>query len=358
MLRLSLCFLALVLMFLGVVLCDAPLSIPPDNIDPKGYVAYRAKKPIVIDGKLDDEAWKDAPWSDEFQDIEGTSKPKPRYKTRMKMLWDDDYLYIAAEIEDPHVWATLKQHDSVIFQDNDFEVFLSPDGDSHNYAEMEMNAFNTTWDLLLTKPYKDGGKALNGWDVIGLKTGVHVNGTINDSRDRDKGWTVEIAWPMTGLKELSRVPVPPRDGDQWRINFSRVEWDINIVDGKYEKVKGKPENNWVWSPQGVIDMHRPERWGYVQFSTAAPGTIKFKPDAALPTKNALHRIYYAQREYYAKHQKYAASLEELGVKLPEGITQKPKFEITTNGYEIHLLQPGTPEKTWTITQDARIWASK
>ena len=65
------------------------------------------------------------------------------------MLWDDDYLYIAAELEEPHVWATLTQHDAVIFHDNDFEVFLNPEGDSHLYAELELNALNTTWDLLL-----------------------------------------------------------------------------------------------------------------------------------------------------------------------------------------------------------------
>jgi len=51
------------------------------------------------------------------------------------MLWDDQAVYVAAELEEPHVWATLTQHDSVIFQDNDFEVFLDPDADGHNYGE-------------------------------------------------------------------------------------------------------------------------------------------------------------------------------------------------------------------------------
>ena len=101
---------------------------------------------------------------------------------------------------------------------------------------------------------------------------MHLDGTLNDPRDVDRGWTVEIAWPWKGLRELTSVPVPPVDGDQWRVNFSRVEWDTEIVDGKYRKIKGRPEHNWVWSPQGVIDMHRPERWGYVQFSTEKPGS--------------------------------------------------------------------------------------
>ena len=135
----------------------------------------------------------------------------------MKMLWDDQNLYIAAEMEEPHLWATLTEHDAVIFQDNDFEVFLDPDGDNQNYCELEMNARNTTWDLLLTKPYRDGGRAINAWEIAGLKTAVHLDGTLNNPRDKDHGWTVEIAWPWKGLKELTSMPMPPRDGNQWRI---------------------------------------------------------------------------------------------------------------------------------------------
>ena len=308
----------------------------------RGYVATRVTKPIVIDGKLDDPAWANAPWSEDFGDIEGSKKPKPRYRTRMKMLWDDEAFYIAAEIEEPHVWGTITEHDAVIFQDPDFEVFLDPDGDNHNYAELELNAKNTTWDLLLTKPYTDGGRAINGWEIVGLKTAVHVNGTINNPNDTDKGWTVEIRWPFAGLKELANANYPPKDGDQWRINFSRVEWDIDIKDGKYVKVKGKPENNWVWSPHGVIDMHRPERWGYVQFSTAGPGKDSFLPDQDAKTKDDLHRVYYAQNEYRKTNKGYAKLLADLGLAVP-GI----KLETVGNRYEASLGR-------YTITDDAHL----
>src|SRR5262249_36243472 len=288
-------------------------TIAPDEFPPRGYVCYRAKSPIVVDGKLDDAAWADAPWSEPFRDIEGDKKPDPWLRTRIKMLWDDNALYIAAELEEPHVWATVWHHDSTIFFDNDFEVFLDPDGDTHLYGELELNALNTTWDLLLTKPYKDHGHAVNAWEVTGLKTAVKVDGTLNDPRDTDRGWTVAIRWPWAGLKELSRHPVPPADGDRWRINFSRVEWDTEIVDGKYRKVKGKSEHNWVWSPQGVVDMHRPERWGYLQFSTAAPGTAAFRPDPDGPARHLLHRVYYAQRDYRKARKTWATSLDELGL---------------------------------------------
>ncbi len=181
-------------------------------------------------------------------------------------------------LEEPQVWATLTQHDSVVFHDNDFEVFIDPDGDNHEYYEIEINALNTEWDLFLKKPYRDGGPAVNEWEIPGLKTAVHVSGTLNDPTDSDKFWSVELAIPWKSLAEHAHRHVPPRDGDQWRINFSRVEWRHEIVDGKYRKIPDLPEDNWVWSPQGKVDMHRPEHWGYIQFSTAMPGHAVYQVD--------------------------------------------------------------------------------
>ena len=326
---------------------------------PRGYVCYRATGPITIDGKLDDPAWAAAPWSEPFRDIEGDKRPDPPLRTRMKMLWDDDALYIAAELEEPHVWATLTQHDSVIFQDPDFEVFLDPDADSHNYGELELNARNTTWDLFLTKPYKDGGIAVDAWEITGLKTAVHVDGTVNDPRDTDRGWTVEIAWPWQSLKEMGKAtkkfPVPPLDGDQWRINFSRVEWDVDIVGNEYRKVPDRPEHNWVWSPQGVIDMHRPERWGIVQFSRAAPGGVTFHGDPSQPARDYLHRVYYSQRDFVKAHERYSSNLVGLTRGLSEPLAD-PRLEATRGTFEasVELRRPDGGRERWRIGQDARI----
>jgi hypothetical protein len=233
---------------------------------PLTYAALHAARPLDIDGVLDEPAWRDAPWSTPFVDIEGDLRPRPRLNTRMKMLWDRRYLYIGAELEEPHVWATITRHDAVIFRDNDFEVFIDPDGDAKEYAELELNALNTVWDLFLAVPYRDGGHAENSWDIEGLRTAVRVNGTINRPADVDSGWTVEIAIPWRGLARASHSLSPPTAGQRWRINFSRVEWRTNIVNRKYQKIPGEKEDNWVWSPQGVVDMHQPEHWGFLEFS--------------------------------------------------------------------------------------------
>jgi Carbohydrate family 9 binding domain-like len=312
---------------------------------PKHYVCYRAPTPVAIDGRMEEAAWKRAPWTDWFVDIEGDRKPKPRFRTRVKMLWDDEFLYIGAKLEEPHVWATLTAHDSVIFQDNDFEVFIDPDSDSHEYYEFEINALNTGWDLFLPKPYKDGGKASNAWEIPGLKTAIHVRGTLNDPRDRDRGWSVEIAFPWSALAEYAHKPAPPRDGDQWRVNFSRVEWLHEILDGKYKKVEGRREDNWVWSPQGEVNMHMPERWGYVQFSTATSGRTPFQPDPTAAARDAAHRVYYAQHAFRRAHGRWAATLAELRV------NEDAELLLTADGFVVTSRAGGA---CVTVRQDARV----
>ena len=327
-------------------------------IIPQQYLCHYTAVPLVVDGKMDEAAWAAAPWTADFQDIEGDAKPKPTFRTRAKMLWDDQYFYIAAEMEEPHVWGTLIKHDEVIFADPDFEVFLDPDGDTHEYYEFEMNALNTGWDLFLPKPYKDGGKAQNEWEIPGLKTAVHVRGTLNDPSDKDEGWDVELAIPWKVLAEFAHRPAPPLEGDQWRAGFSRVEWQIEIKDGKYVKIPKTPENNWVWSPQGVIDMHRPESWGYVQFTKLAPGAGEFKPDLDAKVRYALMEVYYAQVGFYKQHSRWALDFKELGVtaSTTEGMSDWA-LRATKEGYECEVRWqpvPGTPSVRWSLQQDSHL----
>jgi cellulose/xylan binding protein with CBM9 domain len=331
------------------------------TIVPRDYVCYHTIGPMKIDGVLDEASWLTAPWTQEFVDIEGDGRPKPRFRTRAKMLWDDYYFYVGAELEEPHVWGTLTNHDAVIFHDNDFEVFIDPNGDNHEYYEFEINALNTSWDLFLKKPYKDGGPAMNQWEIPGLKTAVRVKGTLNHSSDRDEGWTVEIAFPWKVLAEYAHRRTPPGEGDQWHVNFSRVEWLTDIANGKYQKIKGKREDNWVWSPQGIIDMHRPERWGYVQFTKKESSKAKFVPDPAALARDTLHQLYYAQRDYHEKHKRWAASMEELGLSVGtlDHLKQSLVLRSTNEGFEVtlRLKLPNGRTQYWHIRQDAHVWSN-
>jgi len=337
------------------------IKLPEGDFNPEKYICYKAIQ-ISIDGNLDEESWASVQWTNNFVDIEGELKPLPLYRTRAKMLWDENYLYVAAELTEPHIWAKLKQRDTVIFYDNDFEVFIDPDGDTHEYMEFEMNANNTLWDLFLTKPYRDNGRVADAWNINGIKTAVYINGTINDPSDIDDKWTVELAFPLTVLTEFGDWPA---DGKQWRINFSRVNWQIDIEDGRYKKAFNLetgvryPENNWVWSPQGLINMHYPERWGYLQFSeiTAGEGIAEFIPDPDEQIKWNLRTMYYAQRNYASEKGIYASDLNELyayGYVRAEYI---PCIFLKPFGYEAYILSDET-NLLWTIDSSGKVYSRK
>lgn len=245
------------------------------------YRCRRTSRPIDLSAAVADAVWDELPWTDHFTDITGLAELTPRFKTRVRMGWNERFIYIQAELEEPHVWGTIEDDNEVMFMDNNFEVFVDPDCDGLNYYELEINALGSIWELNLPKPYGDGGKPRLGCNIAGLQRRIRIDGTLNDASDKDQGWRVEIAIPWTGLSEYhSGDRCPPNAGDRWRFNFSRVEWRHEIVDGRYVRIpphgtplaeslnpeeQEHPEDNWVWSPQGVVNMHMPERWGDVIF---------------------------------------------------------------------------------------------
>lgn len=343
------------LVYLYLAICTGPMTWGQMDYPPRSYVAHHTPEKPVIDGKLDDTHWQLALWSEAFVDIEGDIRPKPAHLTRMKMMWDEDFFYIGVKLDEPHLWATYTERESVIFHENDIEVFLDPNGDTHNYYEWEISALGTLWDLLLTKPYKDGGKPINGWNINDFEYAVHLEGTLNDPSDEDQYWSVEMAIPWSSLS-YGR----PKDGNQWRINFSRVQWQLEVEDNTYRKVinpatgKAYPEDNWVWSPIGVVNMHIPDRWGYVQFSTVEVGsdTVAFdqRPDEEVKTK--LRAYYHAQKAFFRENQRYAMEAVELKIEQPAA---EAAFEVTKSRFKISLPSVEEPGKMWHIVEDGRVW---
>ncbi|MBW6513541.1 MAG: carbohydrate-binding family 9-like protein [Candidatus Syntrophosphaera sp.] len=348
------------LILLCGILAAETFPVPALPFAPRSYTCFHTFREIRVDGSLDEPDWMEAPWTELFTDIEGEIQPAPHLDTRVKMLWDSQGLYIAARLYDPHIWAKLTQHDSVIFQDNDFEVFIDPDGDTHHYAEIEVNALGTVWDLFLIKPYRDEHSALNGWECPGLEVAIGIEGTLNDPSDTDLEWTVEMLIPWEAMAEFANKPVPPEEGDFWRINFSRVQWQTQILDGQYEKVPGKPEYNWVWSPQGLINMHYPERWGYVFFTRARSGEAD--PGFIIPqeeqAREYLRQVYYAQRQHWLDRGSYARSLSKLQMKPLDhsGKRLKPILETTSKTFVATLRLD--PQTELMITEDGRLTKSE
>ncbi len=246
------------------------------NATPLDYTCHFTSDSIVVDGRIDDKAWLNVPWSSNFTDIATAARMPENLFTRFKMMWNEQYLYIAACLGEPAIWGKLSKRDAIIYHDNDFEVFIDPNGDGLNYYELEINALGTVMDLFMNKPYNKGGKADLMWNFEGLRSAVAIYGSINQANDTDSRWTVELAIPWSAFK----VKTVPKEGSTWRMNFSRVEWPVNIKDGTYKKQtdssgKDLPEANWVWSPQGVVNMHIPEKWGFVKF-------VKSQAERAIP----------------------------------------------------------------------------
>lgn len=293
---------------------------------------------LTIDGKDNEEVWNSVPWTDSFLDIEGAHKSKPKYDTKVKMLWDDHYLYVYARLEDPHIWGNLSKHDALIYHNNAFEVFIKPYENQATYFEVQVNTLNTILDLLMNKPYRLGGQAMLHWDLKGLISAVYIDGTNNNPKDIDRSWSVEIAIPFTSIQNFSSK-TKPEQGDFWRINFSRVQWQHELINGKYSRKtidsKVLPEDYWVWSPIGIVDMHRPERWGFIQFVDKTTD-----PHIQRPTSYDIERftwnIYYLQHAFKEKHKKYSNELINMAENSSSLANDLKKFD-----YELTLNKDAT-----------------
>src|SRR5688572_1282496 len=204
-----------------LLLCALPFPCPEAEI--AQYTAVRVKDPLVIDGRLDEPAWKEATRSPKFVDI--ITGQSALHDTQAAVLWDAENLYVAFWVEEPLVQAKYTNYNDPIYYDNDVEVFIAG---KDAYYEFEVNAFNTVYeaffiwkDALESFPsfQRSRLKLFNGvgfkthprgerlgafdWTLPGRKNAVWIDGTINDHKDRDRGWTVELAFPWKGMPQLA-----------------------------------------------------------------------------------------------------------------------------------------------------------
>ncbi len=271
----------------------SPFPWPEERI--ARLTAYRAAEPLAVTGRLDEPSWILAPRSPRFVDLI-TGKPTI-HNTQAAVLWDDDYLYVGFWVEEPFVEAKLTEQDALIWSENDVELFVAG---ADGYYEFEINALGTIYEALFLweDAYERGGygqlpelsrtapgaKPWSGvgftshprgprigffnWDLPGIRSAVAVDGTINDNSDRDRGWTAEIALPWSGLEVLARGDSrasPPRNGDTWRMDFSRFN--------TYREARpAEDSGGWAASAHGIWDSHIPELFPFVHFSTEVVGT--------------------------------------------------------------------------------------
>jgi hypothetical protein len=205
------------------------------------------------------------------------------FDTRVALLWDDEALYFHFTAEEPHVWATLTERDSKLYEENDLEIFIAGE---NAYYEFEINALNVIYEVfwIWKDVHKPGGPywgraefdpesqrtmVLDGvgghvhergerwgfldWDLPGLRHEVTVDA---------RGWSAEVAVPWRSLELLADGrSLPPKPGDVWRIDcsrFQKIGRDGEMLD---------PCAGWTWNRHGHYDSHIPEVFPYVTFSS-------------------------------------------------------------------------------------------
>jgi len=211
----------------------------------------KTSSPIKIDGKLDEPAWVAA---QEVKLVDPVNGAQVTPVTSMKVLWDEQNLYVAFESEDDNLMCTYTRRDDPLYDQDAVEVFLDPDGDKKNYYEFEVCPSNQVFDSFLAEYRRNK----NDW-TSGMKSAVVIDGTLNNSEDTDKKWTAEIAIPV---KDIGVSSI--KEGDKWKANFFRLD------------TAKAGRKSYSWSPPRNNDFHNLERFGEIIFKEK----VESKPQSA------------------------------------------------------------------------------
>lgn len=212
------------------------------------YAVKRAPNPIVVDGKVDDPAWREAgtivfvfPWD---------AQTGAKQRTVARLLWDDQYLYVGYDCTDTDVVAHYQNRDDPTYKDDAVEIFINPNPSQHFYYGMEMNARAALYDYLYAFPQLLIGRV----NFEGVLLATNVGGTLNQTGDKDDGWSLEVAIPWKNFSELAKK-LPPAVGSVWRANLNR--WDGTEPNRRLSQ----------WSNSGMEkpDPHNPDRFGELEF---------------------------------------------------------------------------------------------
>lgn len=237
---------ARLLPLLLLVACHTRLCRDPTVWTPVTYEAPKIAQPPVIDGVLDDAAWRQAPWTRVF--LKSLRMEAGRQDTRAKLVWDDAHLYVAFEVEDDEILTPFTADDQNLYESEVVEIFLDADANERTYDEIELSPANHLFDARFTARRKGMDRA---WSS-GTRHAVKLDGTLNDPSDTDRGWTAELAIPFANL---SAVPhVPPRVGDRWTMNLFRLDHGKAGIQGL------------AWSPVMVGDFHNLPKYGTLVFA--------------------------------------------------------------------------------------------
>ena len=234
----------------GAIASAQPAAAPPKGDAPliPRYEIKRATSAPVIDGQLDEKVWEAASPAVTLQFL-WESQTGAKQKTFVRMLWDDQNLYLAYDCEDADITAQFQKRDDPTYQDDAVEIFINPRPSQDGlYFGFEMNVRGVLYDYA-----NHGGRTLvKQYNADGVRIATFLRGTMNVRGDKDQGWSLEAAIPWSNFDALSR---PPQAGAVWKANLNR--WD-GVEPDRRMSIWSDPQQETPWP-------HIPQRFGELVF---------------------------------------------------------------------------------------------
>jgi len=198
---------------------------PLTKLPPTEFECRWATTPIKIDGKADEEAWKHAQVIDGFY-LPWLKKPRmARTATKAKLLWDREYLYFFADMEDTDLYADVKEHDGQTWDNDVFELFFKPADDKPGYYEFQVNAAGTIMDMFLPRRGAGGFQRFKKDGDFHIQAKVVLRGTLNKWQDKDEGWSVEGKIPWS---DFMRTGGRPGIDETWKFTLCRYDFSVDF----------------------------------------------------------------------------------------------------------------------------------
>lgn len=207
------------------------------------YVIHRANRKITIDGRIDEDDWKQAKSLGDFVFGYGLTEGE---QSECKILWDNEYLYFSYVFDDAHLLGIHTDRDGRIPEDDSIEVYITPNLKKPTrhfcfYTNVRAALYDQMFDeegkgIVKKNPDKGATGRKLSWDSQGVKVAVTIDGTLNKHEDTDRSWSTEIAIPFANFAESS-ARLPPKPNDTWKLNPCRHAY---MADGSCEYSQWAP----------------------------------------------------------------------------------------------------------------------
>jgi len=219
--------------------------------EPRRAVVPKLSGELTIDGRLDESVWQCAAVLKPFFPNRGEGRDSEA--TEVRLWYDHTALHLGWVCTDRDIQATLTKRDSRFWDEEVVEFFVTPDK-LEQYFELQWNPLGGVFDAIIHNQLGPDGRSqkfTGDWSYTakGMQSAVRVDGTVGNSAEVDRGWTVEVTLPFSDLG----VPAP-KPGTVWRGNFYRFSRGAN-----------NPEPQLSWSPTRLPGFHQPSRFGYLEF---------------------------------------------------------------------------------------------